>query len=220
MTRRSPILALLPFALLVAACGAKKPPMPDVPPTPTPPDVPGLDAGALAADAGDTTATADAGPTTDTPPTPPPPKYTSKKISLKQDPAWALCHSSFQIKSKDVAAEVQKAGKGCADTTKMKPLGAPTKATQADKNPPQLIKLKAQAGKCYRVYAIADTGIKDLDLLVKDSAGEVGAEDSTDDPSPVLVEDGAFCFKEADNAVIVVSVGEGKGAYAVQIWAD
>jgi hypothetical protein len=43
---------------------------------------------------------------------------------------------------------------------------------------------------------------------------------STDDPSPVLLEDGAFCFKEADNAVVVVSVGEGKGTYAVQIWSD
>ena len=217
MTRRSPLLALLPL-LLLSACGAKKPPMPDVPPPPAPPDVPSLDAGAVT-DSGPT-ATADAGPTTDTPPTPPPPKYTSKKITLKQDPAWALCHSSFAIKSKDAIAEVQKAGKGCADTTKMKAVGAPTKATQADKNPPQLIKLKAAAGKCYRVYAIADTGIKDLDLLVKDSAGEVGAEDSTDDPSPVLLEDGAFCFKDADNAVVVVSVGEGKGTYAVQIWSD
>jgi hypothetical protein len=215
--RRSPLLALLPFALLFfVACGSKKPPTPDVPPPPPPPDMPSLDAGAPA-DAGDTAA-ADAA--TDTPPPPAPPKYTSKKVTQKQDPAWGLCHSTFQVKSKDMLAEVQKAGKGCADTTKMKPLGAPTKATQADKNPPQQIKLKAQAGKCYRVYAIADTGIKDLDLLLKDSAGEVGAEDSTDDPSPVLLEDGAFCFKDADNAVIVVSVGEGKGTYAVQIWSD
>ncbi len=215
MTRRSPLLAL---ALLLVACGAKKPPTPDVPPPPAPPELPSMDAGALGADAGGMTAANDGGATTDTPP--PPPKYTSKKITQKQDPAWAACHSTFQIKTKDVLAEVQKSGKGCTDTTKMKPVGPPTKATQADKNPPQQIKLKAQAGKCYRVYAIADAAIKDLDLLVKDSAGEVGAEDSTDDPSPVLLEDGAFCFKEADNAVIVVSVGEGKGTYAVQIWSD
>ncbi len=177
-----------------------------------------MDAGAPVSDAG--VAASEGGGATDTPPPPPAPKYTSKKITQKHDAAWAACHATFTPKSKDVLAEVQKLAKGCADATKMKALGAPTKATQADKNPPQQIKLKAQAGKCYRVYAIADTGITDLDLLLKDSAGEIGAEDSTDDPSPVLLEDGAFCFKDADNAVVVVSVGAGKGTYAVQVWSD
>ena len=216
MTRRLPLLAL---GLLLVACGSKKPQIADVPPPPPPPDMPSLDAGAPS-EGGAMAATDGGAATPDTPATPPPPKYTSTKITLKQDPAWAACHATFQPKSKDVLAEVQKSGKGCADVTKMKPVGAPTKATQADKNPPQQIKIKGAAGKCYRVYAMAETTIKDLDLLLKDSTGAIAAEDSTDDSSPVLLEDGAFCFKEADNAVVVVSVGEGKGTYAVQVWSD
>jgi hypothetical protein len=218
MTRRPPILALAMILAVCAACGSKKPPTPDVPPPPAPPDVPSLDAGAV--DAAPSAAADDAGATAP-PDTPPPaPKYTSKKVTQKQDPAWAACHATYQAKTKDMAAEVQKAAKGCEAVTKMKPVGPPTKATQSEKNPPQQIKLKAKAGKCYRVYAHADATIKDLDLVLKDSAGDIGADDSTDDPTPVLLEDGAFCFKDADDAVIVVSVGQGKGSYAVQIWSD
>jgi DNA-binding NtrC family response regulator len=81
-------------------------------------------------------------------------------------------------------------------------------------------KLKGQAGKCYRAYAESDARIKGLNLVVKDSAGDVGAEDSTDDTNPVLVEDGAFCFKHADEATLVISVGDGNGAYAFVIYSD
>jgi hypothetical protein len=36
----------------------------------------------------------------------------------------------------------------------------------------------------------------------------------------VVLEDGAVCFTQADEASIVVSVGAGSGAYAVQVWSD
>ena len=171
------------------------------------------DAGAIADDAG-ALASADAAPTE------PPPPTGSKKIAKKQDPAWATCHATFKAKTKDLAAEVQKLAKGCDAVTKMKPIGPPQKGKQDAKNVPQQVKLKGQAGKCYRVYAESEPTIKDLDLLVKDSAGDIGAEDSTDDTNPVLVEDGAFCFKDADEATLVISVGDGKGAYAFVIYSD
>jgi len=110
--------------------------------------------------------------------------------------------------------------KSCAAVTKMKEVGKPFKGKQADKDTPQSFPLKAKANHCYRVYAQASDGIKDLDLAIKDSTGAIAAEDSTDDPSPVIVEDGAVCFKEADSATLVVSVGLGKGNYAVEIWKD
>ncbi len=110
--------------------------------------------------------------------------------------------------------------KACEKVTKMKLVGKTLTGKQADKDKPQSFPLKAQANKCYRVYAQAAEGIKDLDLAIKDSTGAIAGEDSTDDPSPVIFEDGAVCFKEADAATVVVSVGMGTGAYAVQIWGD
>ena len=58
--------------------------------------------------------------------------------------------------------------------------------------------------------------MQDLNLLVKDSAAIAG-EDSTDDPTPVVQEDGAVCFKTADDATVVVSIGRER-SYAVQVW--
>ncbi len=110
--------------------------------------------------------------------------------------------------------------KGCAATTKMKLVGKTLTGKQADGQTPQTFPLKAKANHCYRVYAQAADGIKDLDVVVKDSAGATAGEDSTDDPSPVVLEDGAICFKADDDATVVVSVGMGSGAYAVQIWGD
>ncbi|MGA7119027.1 MAG: hypothetical protein WBY94_02970 [Polyangiaceae bacterium] len=102
----------------------------------------------------------------------------------------------------------------------MKLVGKTSVGKQADQDKPQSFPLDAKAGRCYRVYAQAAEGIKDLDVVVKDSAGVAVGEDSTDDPSPVVVDDGAVCFSKDDNASVVVSVGMGSGAYALQIWGD
>ena len=199
---------------LVAGCGGSPPPPPTAPTAPT--------SVASVADAGGPAAVDVAGPAVTAPvmDAAPPPPPGSKKITKKSDPAWAACHASFKAGSKDLSAEVGKMAKGCAQTTKMKQVGQTTKGTQSEASPHQEIKLKGEAKHCYRVYAESDPTIKDLDLLLKDSNGDIAAEDSTDDTNPVLVEDGAFCFTEADNAVVIVSVGMGKGNYAVQIWGD
>ncbi len=102
----------------------------------------------------------------------------------------------------------------------MKLLGKAVAGKQADQDAPQSFPLDAKAGHCYRVYAQAAEGIRDLDLIVKDSAGVVIAEDSSDDPSPVVLDNGAVCFTKDDQATVVVSVGMGSGAFALQIWGD
>jgi hypothetical protein len=144
----------------------------------------------------------------------------SKKADRASNPAWSACHSSFKPASADLGAEVGKMAQGCASVTKMHVVGETFKGHQSASNPPQSFKLKAQAKHCYRAYAAAAGAIADLDLLIKDSEGAVAGEDSTDDPTPVIIEDGAVCFKADDDASVVVSVGSGEGDYAVQVWSD
>jgi hypothetical protein len=139
---------------------------------------------------------------------------------MKNDPAWAACHRTYDPRKKDASRDVEAMARGCARVTKMTLVGKTLTGRQSDQDPPQTFPLTAEANHCYRVYAQASEGIKDLDLAIKDSNGALAGEDSTDDSSPVIVEDGAVCFKEADSATIVVSVGLGKGTYAVQIWKD
>jgi hypothetical protein len=117
-----------------------------------------------------------------------------------------------------VAKDVAALAKACEAATHMKLSGKSITGSQADTDVPQSFPLEAKEGHCYRVYAQASEGIQDLDVVVKDSAGVIVAQDATDDPSPVVLDDGAVCFRKADKASIVVSVGMGKGSYAVQVW--
>lgn len=144
----------------------------------------------------------------------------STKANKKHDPAWGVCHQSFKPAGKSDEADVSAMAAGCAAVTKMKLVGSTITGKQDAENQLQTLPLKADAGKCYRVYAHGGAGVADLDLAIEDSNGDIVAQDTTDDPSPVIVEDGAVCFKVADAAKLIVSMGAGKGSYALQVWSD
>ena len=208
----------LPFGVGVGACGGGETPPPATAPAPSATAAPSAAESAAPAMPA---ASASAAPSETAAAAPaPPPNPGSTKVTVKNDPTWATCHQSYEAKKKEVSKDVAAMASGCAKVTKMKIFGKPMTGKQSDQDPPQSFPLKAEANHCYRVYAQASEGIKDLDLAVKDSTGAVAGEDSTDDPSPVILEDGAICFKEADSATVVVSVGMGKGSYALEIWKD
>jgi len=194
--RRS-FLPLVWAPLALFACGSKPPPAAVAP----------VGAGAPDADAADTALIygGSAG---------------SKRADRMTNPAWSACHSSYKPASADLGAEVAKMAQGCAAVTKMHPVSEVWKGSQAATSPAQKFKLKVAGKHCYRVYGAGAATITDLDVLVKDSEDAVAGEDSTDDPTPVVLEDGAVCFKQDDEATVVVSVGAGEGAYAVQAWSD
>jgi hypothetical protein len=212
-------LVAAPFVVSVAlqACGGETPP-------PAPPPVASAPVDTSAASA-PPVATASA-PPVDTggasvaPPPPPPPAPTSTVATTKSDASWTGCHQSFKATGKDVSKDVAAMASGCKTATKLKAMGKTLTGKQADQDAPQTFPLEAKANHCYRVYAQASDGIKDLDVVVKDSAGIIVGQDSTDDPRPVVLEDGAVCFSKDDKASVVVSVGMGKGNYALQIWSD
>jgi hypothetical protein len=155
-------------------------------------------------------------------PVPPVPVPTSAVAKVVTQPMWATCHQSYKAKSKDTRSDVQAMAKACAAVTKMKPVATskPWTGKQADQDKPQSFPFDAKANHCYRAYAQASEGIKDLDLVIKDSADVIVGQDSTDDPSPVVMEDGAICFSKDDKASVIVSVGMGSGTYAVELWSD
>jgi len=142
----------------------------------------------------------------------------SKKAEQRTNDKWSACHSSFKPTG-DAAGDVVKLGQGCASLTKMHAITKVMTGSQKASDVPQPFKLHVEANHCYRVYG-ESAGITDLDLLIKDSTGAIAGEDSTDDPDPVVLEDGAVCFSEADDVAIIVSVGGGAGSYAIQAWSD
>lgn len=148
-------------------------------------------------------------------PMPPPGVTGSKKAHKKRDAAWQACHQSVKA-SKDLAAEVAARGKACEQATKMHAVGGVLRGSQSAGDAHQEFPLKAEAKHCYRVYLAAEADVVDVGLLIKDSTGDSAGEDA----GLVLLDDGAVCFDASDDAKVVVTVGSGKGSYALQIWSD
>jgi hypothetical protein len=150
------------------------------------------------------------------------PTTSSTRATLKLDSTWHRCHASFALSGepRDVRADVAKLASGCAEATKMHRLAEPFAGEQAAADKPQTFRWKAQASHCYRAYGVGGAGIKNLDLLMVDGNGIVLGQDGNDDAAPVLLDAGAVCFKQDDDAAVVVSVGDGKGAFAVEVWGD
>ena len=141
----------------------------------------------------------------------------STKAETKTDPAFASCHNAFKPASND--QDVAAMAKGCADTTKMKKAGDTRTGELTDKAPVKL-PLTVVAGKCYRVYGMSQSTMQDFDIAVIDSTGALVSQDTTDDVSPVIAEDGKVCFKTADTVTLRVSAGAGSGKFAIEVWAD
>jgi hypothetical protein len=209
-------LAGVPLAVSIVACGGG-----EAQPVTPPPSATASATPPASTDTAPATASASAEPPpADTTPPPPPPVPTSAVASTKSDPSWAGCHQSYKAKGKDVTRDVAEMATACAKVTKMKKIGKTVKGKQGAEDAPQTFPFDAKANHCYRAYAQATDSIQDLDVVIKDSAGIVVGQDSTDDPSPVVMEDGAVCFSKDDKPTAVVSVGMGKGSYAVEIWGD
>jgi hypothetical protein len=203
----------LPLLVSMAACGGADQPPPLSPAAPP--------ASAPLAIASPQTPSASPAPTdTTSAAATPPAAPTSAVATVKSDDSWVDCHRSYKAKLNDVSKDVAAMAASCKSVTKLTQVGSTLKGKQGDNDPPQTFPLDAKGGHCYRAYAQASDGIKDLDLIVKDSAGIVIGQDSTDDPSPVAMEYGALCFSKDDKASIVIAVGAGKGDYAIQIWSD
>ncbi len=71
---------------------------------------------------------------------------------------------------------------------------------------------------CYRLFAVGDSGIQDLDTGIKDTSGAVIAEDSSHGPMPVLNPDGPFCIQRAQKVELFARAGKGAGTYAMWLW--
>lgn len=206
---RFSLLAVPGFLALGAlvACGSKNT-------AKTPIVVPAADAGATTANAFATSP-----PPSGLPPMapmPPPGVAGSKKAKVKPDSALAACGGQLEPHGKDPAAVVKSVGDSCAPPSKMKPVGAAMRGTQADKDAHQENKFHAEANHCYRVYFAGDDGVKDLALVLRDSNGDVIAES----PGPAAPQDGAMCFTAADDVTVSLAIGNGKGAWVAQVWGD
>jgi hypothetical protein len=149
--------------------------------------------------------------------------FGSKKAADRVYPATnaaAISCVTTSAASASPAADVAAIGKACADSTKLRALGAISSGTQKPDAVAQRFPFAAQAGHCYRAYGAAASGVTDFSVFILDSTGAAAARGHTDGTRVAAPSDGALCFHEDDAANVVVTIGRGAGAFAVQLWSD
>ncbi len=87
-------------------------------------------------------------------------------------------------------------------------------------DPRDVYKIPLVGGYCYRYFAVADSGISDLDLLIQKPGGALVGDDQTTSPVAIIESDKPWCVDEDQTLEFHVKVdGPGSGGYAFGIWA-
>jgi hypothetical protein len=98
----------------------------------------------------------------------------------------------------------------------LEPIGQPIvqRSLSEDQGWQRQFEVELQAGACYRFFAVGDTGVKDMDIGIKDSGGQQIAVDGQHGPIAVIDSDGPFCAKKTETVIVLAKVEKGTGRYA------
>ena len=87
-------------------------------------------------------------------------------------------------------------------------------------DPDDVFTMPVFGGYCYRYFAVADSTIADLDLLIEKKGGALVGDDKTNSPVAIIDTDQPWCQDEDQKLEFHVKVdGPGKGGYTFGVWA-
>lgn len=131
---------------------------------------------------------------------------------------WVRCYGDFRPGAgpeKDLTRLALMCGPQCGMRRLSKEV---LKGRVSEGAPPITTTFRARRGGCYRVFAVGDDGIVDLDVVVKSSRDKVVAADHGEDRWPVVQPDRPFCALADDRMTIEVSARSGAGQFAAEVW--
>jgi len=95
----------------------------------------------------------------------------------------------------------------------------PFEAEVAEGKAPRSFSLQAKKGECYRIFAVGDEGIVDLDVTLRSSRGAAIAADHGEDRWPIVQPDRPVCPLEDDTLTVEIAARRGKGKVAAEVWS-
>jgi hypothetical protein len=129
-------------------------------------------------------------------------------------PAGAPCWKGFTT-SGNAVSDLDALGKRC--TGGMTPLVGPVK--QVFKQGEVKTIPVAFVPACYRIIAVGGTGLKDVDLELKDASGKMVAADNTpNDVFPMIHPNKEFCVDAVQFLNLSIIVKKGSGEVAGAVW--
>lgn len=157
---------------------------------------------------------------TATPPQPETRPETASDEGGRKGGIWSECYSAF-APSGSPKEDLARLTRSCGSTGGMQAVTAVTTAEQNEKDPADRYTFFVpSAGACYRVYAVADRNVQDLDVLLRGPDGQDVTGDMSHDAFPVTPPAGPICFDTPGLYMLEVSVFRGAGRYALQVWGN
>ncbi|MEP7124169.1 MAG: hypothetical protein ABJE95_24795 [Byssovorax sp.] len=131
---------------------------------------------------------------------------------------WVRCYGSFHPAG-DPVKDVTRLALLCGPENGMRRLSkAPFEGAVAEGTPGISTTFEARRGECYRVFAVADAGVTDLDVIVRSSRGAPIAADHGEDAWPIVQPDRPFCPLEKDVYTLEIAAHHGHGRFAAEVW--
>lgn len=153
----------------------------------------------------------DGGPRTGEPETP--------VLPVRVGGPWVRCYGGFHPAG-DPVKDVTRLSLLCGPVNGMKRLSSsPLEGAVVAGGPAVADGFEARRGECYRIFAVAEAGVADLDVVVRSSRGAAIAADHGEDPWPIVQPDRPFCALEDDHYTVEISAKRGSGRFAAEVWA-
>ncbi len=131
---------------------------------------------------------------------------------------WVRCYGNFRASGQPVK-DVTRLALLCGPENGMVRLSKePLEGAVTEGGPPITTRFAAVRGECYRVFAVADAGVSDLDVVVRSSRGTAVAADHGEDAWPIVQPDRPLCALEDDKLDVEVTARRGSGRFAAEIW--
>lgn len=131
---------------------------------------------------------------------------------------WVRCYGGFHP-SGDPVKDVTRLSILCGPENGMKRLSKqPLEGALREGGPAVSEGFDARRGECYRVFAVAEPGVQDLDVVVRSSRGAAVAADHGEDRWPIVQPDRPVCPLEDDRFTFEVSAKKGSGRFAAEVW--
>ena len=127
---------------------------------------------------------------------------------------WLKCYAQFQPRTRP-DLDVMRLGLMCGPSNGMRKVAESQDTASSDAKEHRF---QAESGDCYRVFAVAEPGVEDLDVEVLSPQGARVAFDTSDDRWPVVKPDGPFCVFDPGEYRAVVRAQRGQGRYNIEIW--
>jgi hypothetical protein len=129
---------------------------------------------------------------------------------------WLRCYGSF-VPRTDPRHDVERFGRACGAPNRMRRRLEPIEGSVAEGGKPAEHRFRVRRGGCYRVFAVAEPFVRDLDVEVLTVGGRRVAQDTGEDRWPIVEPDRPFCAFEAGEYRAVVRAQRGTGRYALAI---